>query len=222
MPTLGDLLYGAVDGAYAVDARQRIIYWDAGCEELFGRTSSWVLGRPCCDVICGCNPVTDKQFCKRDCGVANMASGKATDAPKSFSIKTSDSKGDQIVLSVNIVLVPSMCKKGWVVMHLLNRSMSTDVLSSIDYAMSSGNPAASSFSNAANTRHGEDEVSRLTGREKEVLQLLAEGISLASIGKRLLISLTTVRNHMQHIQKRLGVHSQTAAVAYAYRHNLVQ
>jgi DNA-binding CsgD family transcriptional regulator len=221
MPTLGDLLYGAVDGAYAVDARQRIIYWDAGCEELFGRSSNWVLGRPCCDVICGHNPVTDAQFCKRGCCVANMASGKATDAPKSFSIKTNDNKGEKIVLSVNIVLLPSMCKKGWVVMHLLNRSMSTDVLSSIDYAMSAGNPAASSFSNAADTRHGEDEVSRLTGREKEVLQLLAEGISLASIGKRLLISLTTVRNHMQHIQKRLGVHSQTEAVAYAYRHNLV-
>lgn len=221
MPILGDILYGAVDGAYAVDARQRIIYWDAGCEELFGRSSSWVLGRPCCDVICGRNPVTDAQFCKRGCCVADMASGKATDAPKSFSIKTNDTKGDQIVLSVNIVLVPSMCKKGWVVMHLLNRSMSTDVLSSIDYAMSAGNPSASSFTYPANTRQGDEVVSRLTGRENEVLQLLAEGISLASIGKRLLISLTTVRNHMQHIQKRLGVHSQTEAVAYAYRHNLV-
>lgn len=221
MPVLGDLLYSAVDGAYAVDARQRIIYWDAGCEKLFGHSSNWVLGRPCCDVICGRNPVTDDAFCNRDCGVAEMASGKTTDAPKSFSIKTNDNKGEQIVLSVNIALLPSTCKKGWVVMHLLNRNMSSDVLSSIDYAMSAGNPAASSFSNVANTRH-DDEVSSLTGREKEVLQLLAEGISLVSIGKRLLISLTTVRNHMQHIQKRLGVHSQTEAVAYAYRHNLVQ
>lgn len=223
MPTLGDLLYSAVDGAYAVDAKQRIIYWDPGCEEIFGHSSMWALGRPCCDVMCGRNPVTGAQFCQRDCSVANMSSGNASDAPKSFSIKTSNNKGESIVLSVNIVLVPSQCKKGWVVMHLLNRSMTRDVLPSIDYAARSGQPASSLCSQAsASIGLCEEEVSRLTGREKEVLQLLSEGISLSSIGKRLLISLTTVRNHMQHIQKRLGVHSQTEAVAYAYRHNLVR
>lgn len=221
MPTLVDLLYSAADGAYAVDAKQRIIYWDPGCEELFGRSSKWVLGRPCCDVMCGLNPVTGTKFCRRDCCVAKMASGNTSNAPKSFSIKVKDSKGEEIVLSVNIILVPSQCKKGWVVMHLLNRSMTRNFLPSIDYAARCGQPASSSYSYAASIGQCDDEVSRLTGREAEVLQLLSEGISLPAIGKRLLISLTTVRNHMQHIQKRLGVHSQTEAVAYAYRHNLV-
>ena len=221
MPTLGDLLYSSVDGAYAVDAKQRIIYWDPGCEELFGRSSKWVLGRPCCDVMCGLNPITGAKFCQRDCCVAKMASGNASSAPKSFSIKTNDNKGEEIVLSVNIVLVPSQCKKGWVVMHLLNRSMNRDFLPSVDYAVRHGHPASSSYSYATSIGQCDDDVSRLTSREAEVLQLLSEGISLSSISKRLMISLTTVRNHMQHIQKRLNVHSQTEAVAYAYRHNLV-
>ena len=220
MPTLGDVLHSAVDGAYAIDAHQRIIYWDPGCEELFGRSSNWVLGRPCCDVLCGENPVTGEAFCSRDCDVAKMASGEKSTAPNSFSIKSKDKNGKEMLLSVNIVLVPSPCKKGWVVMHLLNRSMGNDVVTSIDYALSAGQPAAPVKSFAASIGQDED-VSRLTRREKEVLQLLSEGVSLVSIGKRLSISLTTVRNHMQHIQKRLGVHSQTEAVAYAYRHNLV-
>jgi len=220
MPALGDLLYSAVDGAYAVDANQRIIYWDPGCEEIFGRSSNWILGRPCSDVMCGKNPVTDEPFCKQGCSVAKMASGEASTAPNSFSIKSKDKDGKEIVLSVNIVLVPSPCKKGWIVMHLLNRIMGRDVISSIDYSLSGNQSVSPPKSIAASI--GQDElVSRLTKREKEVLQLLSEGISLASIGKRLSISLTTVRNHMQHIQKRLGVHSQTEAVAYAYRHNLV-
>jgi len=221
MPTLGDLLYSAVDGAYAVDSMQRIIYWDPGCEELFGRSSKWVLGRPCCDVMRGLNPVTGASFCRRGCCVAQMANGKASDAPKSFSIQVNDDKGEGIVLSVNIILVPSQCKKGWVVMHLLNRAMSRDFLSSVDYAMRAGQPASSSGSYGASVGQCEGEVSRLTAREREVLQLLSEGIPLPAISKRLAISLTTVRNHMQHIQKRLGVHSQTESVAYAYRHNLV-
>lgn len=220
MPTLGDLLYSAVDGAYAVDANQRIIYWDPGCEELFGHSSNWVLGRPCCDVMCGKNPATGAAFCKRDCSVAKMASGEANNAPNTFSIKSKDKEGKDIVLNVNVALVPSPCKKGWIVMHLLNRSMGRDVVSSFDYALSSGQPV--SPTNTYATSIGQDEeVYRLTKREREVLQLLAEGVSLQNISKRLSISLTTVRNHMQHIQKRLGVHSQTEAVAYAYRHNLV-
>lgn len=220
MPTLGDLLYSAVDGAYAVDANQRIIYWDPGCEEMFGHSSNWVLGRPCCDVMCGKNPATDAPFCKKGCSVAKMASGEANQAPNSFAIKGKDKDGEDILLNVNVALVPSPCKKGWIVMHLLNRSMVRDVVTSIDYALSKDQPVSPAKTFA--TSIGQDEeVNRLTKRELEVLQLLAEGISLQNISKRLSISLTTVRNHMQHIQKRLGVHSQTEAVAYAYRHNLV-
>lgn len=220
MPTLGNILHSAVDGAYAIDSHQRIIYWDPGCEQLFGRSSTWVLGRPCCDVMRGENPVTGMPFCSRDCSVAKMASGDASCAPNSFSIKSKDKNGKGMVLSVNIMLVPSPCKKGWVVMHLLNRSFARDVVTSIDYALSTEQPGSAATSYAESIGQDQD-VSRLTKREKEVLQLLSEGISVASISERLSISLTTVRNHMQHIQRRLGVHSQTEAVAYAYRHNMV-
>jgi PAS domain S-box-containing protein len=220
MPTLGDLLYSAVDGAYAVDANQRIIYWDPGCEELFGHTANWVLGRPCCDVMCGKNPATDANFCKPECEIAKMASGERNGAPNTFSIKSKNKDGEDILMNVNVVLVPSPCKKGWIVMHLLNRTMERDAITAFDYALSNGIPPAKV--SASGSSIGQDvDVTRLTKRELEVLQLLAEGISLQSISKRLSISLTTVRNHMQHIQKRLGVHSQTEAVAYAYRHNMV-
>ena len=58
-------------------------------------------------------------------------------------------------------------------------------------------------------------------RESEVLALLSEGNSGAVIAERLCISNTTVRNHIQHIQKKLGVHSQAEAIAYSYRHNFL-
>ena len=86
MPILGDLLYRAVDGVFAVDSKQRIIYWDPGCEELFNRSAKWVLGRPCCDVMRGVNPASGTPFCKQGCHVADLANGGV--APKCFPIQT--------------------------------------------------------------------------------------------------------------------------------------
>jgi DNA-binding CsgD family transcriptional regulator len=58
----------------------------------------------------------------------------------------------------------------------------------------------------------------LTRRENEVLQLLAEDHSLYAIADELCISYVTVRNHVQHILAKLGVHSIIEAVARHLRH----
>jgi LuxR family maltose regulon positive regulatory protein len=57
----------------------------------------------------------------------------------------------------------------------------------------------------------------LTGRELEVLYLLADGLSNAEIGQRLVISLPTVKSHTRNIYGKLGVHSRRAAVVRARR-----
>lgn len=218
MATLGDLFYSAVDGTFAVDSAQRIIYWDPGCEELLRRASAWVLGRPCCDVMRGINPASGLPFCRAGCCVAGMSGG--TQGPKSFPLKVHSEDGRPLTLFVNIALIPSHCKRAWVVMHLLHRGASPDILSAVDRVLrpSRSVPAGKA---GGSGEYAENPGSRLTVREHEVLQLLAEGLPRMVIGKRLRISLTTVRNHIQHIQGKLGVHSQTEAVAYAYRHNFV-
>jgi PAS domain S-box-containing protein len=59
---------------------------------------------------------------------------------------------------------------------------------------------------------------RLTPRQAEVLRLLEHGRSTAQIAQELHISLETVRNHIRHVLRALGVHSRLAAVAAARRH----
>ena len=61
-----------------------------------------------------------------------------------------------------------------------------------------------------------------TAREQQILQLLAEGRTATTISGRLYISLATVRNHIQHILAKLGLHSKLEAVAYAYRRGLIK
>jgi DNA-binding NarL/FixJ family response regulator len=60
----------------------------------------------------------------------------------------------------------------------------------------------------------------LTPREREVLRLLAEGLSQALIAQRLVISPNTVAKHIQRILTKLNLHSRAEAVAFANRHRL--
>lgn len=64
--------------------------------------------------------------------------------------------------------------------------------------------------------------SDLTPRELEVLKLLAEGLSNSAIAERLVISLHTVRNHVQSIIMKMQAHSKLEAVTIAVREGIIQ
>ncbi len=61
----------------------------------------------------------------------------------------------------------------------------------------------------------------LTGREIEVLGLVANGRTSRQIGDLLYISENTVKNHIRNILDKLGLHSRNEAVLYAVRENLI-
>ena len=64
--------------------------------------------------------------------------------------------------------------------------------------------------------------SGLTGRELEVLRLLADGLSPKSIAEEFVISPKTVGTHIERILRKLEVHSQSQAIALAYREGWVE
>ncbi len=65
--------------------------------------------------------------------------------------------------------------------------------------------------------HTQRVSANLTKREREVLGLLAEGHRPGEIAARLFITRKTVGTHVENILKKLGVRSQTQAVALVYR-----
>lgn len=65
------------------------------------------------------------------------------------------------------------------------------------------------------------EPPRLTGREREVLGLLAAGLGPAQIARELSISPKTVATHVEHVYAKLDVHTRAQAVARAFRLALV-
>jgi DNA-binding NarL/FixJ family response regulator len=67
----------------------------------------------------------------------------------------------------------------------------------------------------------ESVVEKLTKREREVLQLLAEGLQKDEIAMRMFISKKTVGTHLTNLSRKLDVHSQAQAVALAFREELI-
>ena len=62
----------------------------------------------------------------------------------------------------------------------------------------------------------------LTGREQEVLKLIAEGRTNQEIADRLVISIKTVERHRANIMDKLNLHSRTDLVKYAIRKGLIE
>jgi DNA-binding CsgD family transcriptional regulator len=62
----------------------------------------------------------------------------------------------------------------------------------------------------------------LTPRQKQVLELLAEGRSTEQIAAALQLTTETVRNHIRHVLKALGAHSRLEAVVVARRQGLLR
>jgi DNA-binding NarL/FixJ family response regulator len=64
-------------------------------------------------------------------------------------------------------------------------------------------------------------IKALTRREREVLQLLAEGKSNKEIGAALRISVKTAETHRARLMEKLGVHSIAELVRYAIRNQII-
>jgi DNA-binding NarL/FixJ family response regulator len=72
------------------------------------------------------------------------------------------------------------------------------------------------------TREIDDPYDRLNNREKEILQLIAEGHTNKEIAGLLFISPKTVDNHRTHLMRKLNVHSAAELVLFATRRGLAR
>ncbi|MDD5388031.1 MAG: helix-turn-helix transcriptional regulator [Gallionellaceae bacterium] len=215
MPSFSDLMSRSVDGVFTLDARQTVTFWNQACENITGIPATRALGRCCHEVMKG-HDLKGKPLCKSDCPVSALTKGGPP--PSALPMRIERSDGQKVQLKVSTMLVPSASQGEWSIVHIMRHgrdSQSAGLRQEQARPMETIEPAHCQHQ----VPHG---ACLLTSREREVLRLIAQGIKTEIISEQLHLSPTTVRNHIQRLMAKLGVHSRVEAAAYAHRHQLAE
>jgi len=112
--------------------------------------------------------------------------------------------------------------------YLLKDADDHDLIKAVT-ALSNGgsyfSPAVSRFLLDGYLQEGRDptdELSVLSDREREVLQLIAEGKSNKEVAQALNVAVSTVESHRKHVMEKLDLHNTAAMVRFAVRKGLIQ
>jgi DNA-binding NarL/FixJ family response regulator len=103
--------------------------------------------------------------------------------------------------------------------YLLKDARREDLLAAVQ-DLAAGRPVLSAAARAVLTS-SQDPRRRLSGREAEVLRLVAEGCTNRAVGTRLGIGEATVKTHLGHVYEKLGVTDRASAVRTAWELGLV-
>jgi PAS domain S-box-containing protein len=201
----GDLdcaLERAGDGAFVVGGDGRILLWNPAAERILGYTAREVVGKACCEVLAG-RDADDNRLCYRGCHVMSLID--LGEAVQNFDMTTRTKGGRPVWINISILALPSPPGEKGLTAHLFRDVTDRHELLALIRERLTSPPA------------GVVAEETLTRREIEVLKLMAAGLNTAGLAARLHVSPVTIRNHVQHILDKLGVHSRLEAVAIATR-----
>jgi PAS domain S-box-containing protein len=221
MDNLFQMLAGAADGALVIDKDQRIVYWNEAAQGMLGYAAHEVIGRNCYEILRGCDD-EGRLICCRRCRVTTIALADYT--VPNYDLAAYTKSGDLHWINVSILSASlSGPDPAPLIVHLFrdatqkkhNEQFIRQLLGAVKGLQELAEAASSPLTI-------KPLVEVLTEREREVLSLLAQGLSTQDIAQSLSISSATVRNHIQNILSKLQVHSRLEAVAYAFEHGLVK
>ena len=196
------------DGAFVTGADGRITIWNRAAERILGFSAREVTSRTCCDVFSGYDDAGNR-LCYPGCHIQTLV-GRA-EPVASYDMRTRTKAGRPVWINVSVVPVPAPAGAAPATLHLFREVTAAKELMTLVHER------------VAAARGGTERAAGadLTRRELDVLRLLTQGLDTSALADRLHVSRATVRNHVQSVFAKLGVHSRLAAVAYARTHDLL-
>jgi DNA-binding CsgD family transcriptional regulator len=179
----------AESAVVVVDADGRVVTWNAAAERLLGRSASSAIGRPCHEMVAA-RDVFGNRLCHANCAVQVMA--RQGEPVQAFQWTARSQAGTSRV---------SVSRRG------AGAPGSYALVHVIDPDSTLSDQAVDAAAAAAN----------LSSREREVLAHVVAGLTSKQMAAVLGIRVATVRNHVQNLLEKLGVHSKTEAAGLVLR-----
>ena len=193
---LRDCLDAAADAALVISRHGRIAYANPAAQLLFGSAPQALAGASCAHLLQGAHPGSGK-VCAEPCPILQQAlNGNPIPA---FDFEAHTASG---LRWLNVSTLTLRLANGFVCLHLFR---------DVDHQMHIQRAAHQLAATVENTSRPAP-FPTLTDQEQRILELLALGHSTRQMADSLAISPTTVRNHLQHIMRKLNVHSRIEAV----------
>jgi DNA-binding CsgD family transcriptional regulator len=206
--------------ALATDTAGHVVFWNHAAERLLGRLAGQALGRRCYDLLAG-HDAFGNRFCHENCAVRSML--RKGESVRGFELSVASGPRAE-TLQVTILDVPGSRPESSTIVHILQpfdaQSRLATALERLG-ATKRDKPLPSCDSIPPKPLLVPDKAPPLTDREREVLQLVAAGLSNKEVAEKAGISVATVRNHIHHILEKLDLHSKLEAVSLAFRQGWV-
>ena len=186
------------DPAFAVVRDGSIVLWNDAAEQTFGYPHAEALGEKCWELLCG-HDVNGNRYCFEHCPLIEMAF--LHEPVHAFHTSFENASHQQTPFSVSCLTVfddPG----DEMLLHICH-------------------PEKLSPGENGSQAPLKTQPDKLSQREIEILELLAEKMKTHEIASRLSISIRTVRTHIQHLMYKLRVHKRRDAILAAKRLNLI-
>jgi PAS domain S-box-containing protein len=218
---LVEFLEQTADAAFCVTGQGEICSWSAAAEKLFGYSSSEAIGKSCNRLLQGRGSLGAKG-CTPEFYARQVAVDGAT--VPNFDLEVSVRSGRRIWVDLSTLIFKDGRTHPRLVVHLARditkRKQEEQLLHSMlqiskqIVAMSGGNGNGNGMGHLV-------PVSCLSEQEQSILRRFSDGKNSAEIAKSLGITLQTLRNHLHHINEKLGTHNRLQAVMHAMHRRLI-
>jgi DNA-binding CsgD family transcriptional regulator len=196
-------VFSTSETAYAVDRKGQIVAWNEAAAHTFGYTESEALGQRCWELLSG-RDIFGNLSCCEGCPIRATAFNNEPVNRFQIDFETAAHERKRFTVST-LMLFDGPGKE--VLVHLCRPDLEVNENTVTNHT----------------TNHSAVSIQRgtLTARETEVLTLLHQGKSVPEIAAAMDISVSTVRNHTQHVLLKLHVHTRFEAVALGRKLGLI-